>query len=78
MRGSILYPKVQSNETHLEKLISSIPIPYYLGWALFSFAFLLISFIILLLFEKTFRYVDAFLILSVIIALEGTIIRSML
>jgi hypothetical protein len=74
MRGSILYPKVQSNETHLEKLISSIPIPYYLGWALFSFAFLLISFIILLLFEKTFRYVDAFLILSVIIALEGTII----
>jgi len=55
-------------------LISLIPIPYYLGWSLFSFAFLLISSLILMLFEKTFRYVDAFLIISVIIALEGTII----
>jgi len=55
-------------------LISLIPIPYYLGWSLFSFAFLLISSLILMLFEKTFHYVDAFLIISVIIALEGTII----
>lgn len=70
MHCSIFDPKGQSNKTHLEKLISTIPIPYYLGWSLFSFAFLLIS----LLFEKTFRYVDAFLIISVIIALEGTII----
>ncbi|MGB5100599.1 MAG: hypothetical protein WBN94_08390, partial [Methanothrix sp.] len=30
--------------------------------------------LILMLFEKTFRYLDAFLIISVIIALEGTII----
>lgn len=74
MNYSILDPKCQSNKTHLEKLISSIPAPYYLGWSILSFAFLLISALILMLFEKTFRYLDAFLIISVIIALEGTVI----
>jgi hypothetical protein len=74
MHCSVLDPKRQSNKTHLDRLISTIPIPYYLGWALFSFAFLLISSLVLMLFEKTSIYVDAFLIISVIIALEGTII----
>jgi hypothetical protein len=74
MNYSTLDPKYQSNKTHLEKLISTIPVPYYQGWALLSLAFLLISALILMLFEKTFRYLDAFLIISVIIASEGTII----
>ncbi|MDD1750992.1 MAG: hypothetical protein LUO89_14090 [Methanothrix sp.] len=74
MHSSILDPKGKSNKTHLEKLISLIPIPYYLGWFFFSFVFILVSSLISLLFEKAFRYVDAFLIISVIIALEGTII----
>ncbi len=74
MHSSILDPKGKSNETHLDRLISLIPLPYYLGWFFFSFAFILVSSLILLLFEKTFRYIDAFLIISVIIALEGTII----
>ncbi len=74
MNYSILDPKGQSNKTHIEMLVSSIPIPYYLGWPLVSFALLLISTLILMLFEKTFQHIEAFLIISVIIALEGTII----
>jgi hypothetical protein len=74
MQCGISDQNVQSNKTHLEKLISTIPIPYYIGWSLFSFAFLLISYIILMLLENGLAYFDAFLIISIIIALEGTII----
>ncbi len=67
-----LAPKEQSKKTHLEKLISLIPVPYYLGWSLFAAAFLSISYLVLMLFERSFRYIDAFLVISVVIALEGT------
>lgn len=70
-----LAPKEQSKKTHLEKLISLIPVPYYLGWSLFAAAFLSISYLVLMLFEKSFRYIDVFWIISVIIALEGTAIN---
>ena len=67
-------PKERSKKIHLEKIISPIPVPYYLGWPLFAVAFLLISYLILMLFEKSFLHIDAFLITSAIIALEGTAI----
>lgn len=72
---SHLTPKKQSKKTHLEKLISLIPVPYYLGWPLFAAAFLSISYLVLMLFEKSFRYIDIFWIVSAIIALEGTAIN---
>jgi hypothetical protein len=67
-------PNEPSNETHLVKLISLIPVPYYLGWPLVSLVFLLISSIILVLFEDKMMHIDAFFIVSAIIAMEGTII----
>lgn len=62
------------NQMHLVRLISMIPGPYYLGWALISTAVLLVSFLILLRFEKSLLYLDLFGIISIIIAMEGLII----
>lgn len=70
----LLAPRERPKKTHIEKLISPIPVPYYLGWALFAIAFLSISYLILMVFEESSRYFAAFLIISVIIALEGTAI----
>lgn len=64
----------RSNKILIEKLISPIPVPYYLGWPLFAAAMLSLSYLILMLFEKSLRNMDALLIISVIIALEGTAI----
>jgi len=63
-----------NNQMHLVRLISMIPGPYYLGWALISTAVLLVSFLILLRFEKSLLYLDLFGIISIIIAMEGLII----
>lgn len=62
-------------ETHLEKFISLIPAPYYFGWPLFAAAFLSISCLALMLFEKSFMYIDCFLIVSAIIGLQGIAIN---
>lgn len=62
-------------ETHLEKFISVIPVPYYLGWLLYAMVFFSISCLVLMLFEKSFRYIDGFLIISAIISLQGTAIN---
>lgn len=62
------------NQMHLVRLISIIPGPYYLGWALISTAILLVSFLILLWVEKSLLYLDVFCIISIIIAMEGLII----
>ena len=67
-------PNGQSNETHLVKLISLIPVPYYQGWSLVSLIFLVISSVLLVLSEDKMMHIDAFFIVSVIIALEGAII----
>jgi hypothetical protein len=68
-------PKVQSKKTHIEKFISLIPVPYYLGWFLLAFAFLLISYLALLQYEKSLRNIDVYFVISVIIALEGIAIN---
>lgn len=70
----LLAPGERPKKTHIEKLISPIPVPYYLGWVLFATTFLSISYLILMLFEESLRYFAAFLIIAVIIALEGTAI----
>jgi len=62
------------NQMNLVRLISMIPGPYYLGWALISTAVLLVSFLMLLWFEKSLLYLDLFGIISIIIAMEGLII----
>ena len=59
----------------MEKFVSSIPVPYYLGWLLYAAAFFSISCLVLMLFEKSLRYIDGFLIISVIIGLQGTAIN---
>ncbi len=64
----------QSKITHIEKLVSLIPVPYYLGWILLAAAFFSISYLVLRMFEESSTYIGAFLIISVIIALEGTAI----
>lgn len=66
--------KGQSKITHLEKLVSLIPVPYYMGWILLAAAFFSISYLVLRMFEESFTYIGAFLIISAIIALEGTAI----
>lgn len=57
--------------TYLERVVSRIPVPYYLGWQLIALAFLAVSFICLALFEGSIEHIDFFLILSAIIAVEG-------
>jgi hypothetical protein len=59
----------------LEKFISLIPAPYYLGWLLLAAAFFSISCLVLMLFEKSLVYIDGFLIISAIIGLQGTAIN---
>jgi len=60
---------------HLERFISLIPVPYYLGWSLFAAAFLSISCLVLLAFEKSLSQIEVFPIVSAIIVLEGTAIN---
>jgi hypothetical protein len=60
--------KGQSRSTHLEKLIALIPVPYYLGWLLLAAAFFSISYLVLMLFEKSFTYIGAFLLISAVIS----------
>jgi hypothetical protein len=67
--------KGRSRKTHLEKLISLIPAPYYYGWLIFASAFFAISCVVLVLVEGSIRYIDVFLIISIIVALEGTAIN---
>jgi hypothetical protein len=62
-------------ETHLEKFVSLIPAPYYFGWLLYAAAFFSISCLALMLFEKSLMNIDGFLIISVIISLQGTAIN---
>jgi hypothetical protein len=59
----------------LEKFISLIPAPYYLGWLLLAAAFFSISCLVLMLFEKSLMNIDGFLIISAIIGLQGTAIN---
>ncbi len=61
----------QSRKTHIEKFISLIPVPYYLGWLLLASSFLLIPYLALLQYEESLTYIDVYFIISVIIALEG-------
>ena len=59
---------------HLHRLISLIPVSYPLGWTLLAAAFLAASFLILWLIEGSLLHLDATVMISVIIALEGMII----
>jgi len=68
-------PKARSKKMHLEKIISLIPVPYYFGWPSFAAAFLAISCLVLMQFETSMEYIGIFIIISVIIALEGTAIN---
>jgi len=57
--------------SHIERLISLIPVPYYWGWPFLALVFLAISYLCLVLLEGSIEHLDFFLILSVIIAVEG-------
>jgi len=62
------------NQMHLVRLTSMIPGPYYTAWPLISAAIFLVSLFILLRFERSLMYLDAFCIISAITAMEGMII----
>jgi hypothetical protein len=65
----------RSRKTHLERLISLIPVPYYFGWLIIASVFLAASCVVLVQFEGSLRHIDAFLIISIIVALEGAAIN---
>lgn len=52
----------------------AIPLPYYLGWLLIAAVFFCLSILALAAMDESFDFIGAFLILSIIIALEGTAI----
>jgi hypothetical protein len=59
------------NKTHLEWIVSLVPLPYYWVWSIFGLGFFLISLIILYFFEEYFTFIHVFLVLSVLIAWQG-------
>jgi hypothetical protein len=61
---------MNSHETHLERTISAIPLPYYWAGAFVGVILFLISVIILTFFENSFEYIISFFILSTLIALQ--------
>ena len=61
---------MNSHETHLERIISVIPLPYYWAGTFAGEVLFLISVIILTFFEKSFEYIISFFILSTLIALQ--------
>lgn len=61
---------MNSHETHLERIISAIPLPYYWAGAFIAVVLFLSSVIILTFFEKSFEYIISFFILSTLIALQ--------
>jgi hypothetical protein len=64
----------QSNDTHLVRLISLFPLSYCLAWPILSLILFLVSAVVLMHQERTMFYLDAFLVVTIIIALEGAII----
>jgi len=58
-------------ETHLERIISLIPLDYYWTWTILGLMFLVASILISLFFERSLIHLPAFLILSLLFALEG-------
>jgi len=70
-----LASKRDFKRTYLERIVSLIPVPYYWGWQLIALAFLAVSSICLTLFEGSIEHLDFFLILSAIIAMEGSAIN---
>jgi hypothetical protein len=64
--------KVQ--KTHLERITSAIPLPYYWSWSIISGIFFLISFAAILFLEKSFDYAVSILLLSVLLFQQPVII----
>lgn len=64
----------QFKRTHLERLISLIPVPYYWGWFVLAFVFMAVSYFCLASFDGSLEHIEFFLILSAIIAVEGSAI----
>jgi len=56
----------KDHKTHLERVLSIVPFPYYLAWAIFGCASSLISFTMFLIFERSYAFIWVFLVLSVL------------
>ncbi len=59
------------NRTHLERIASIIPIPYYWAWSIFGLGFFLISLSSLYFFRESFALIYVFLVLSILITWQG-------
>jgi len=62
------------HETHIERVISLVPLNYYWTWAILGLMILLVSILISLIIERSLTHLPAFLILTILLALEGIVI----
>ena len=61
----------KDHETHLEKVSSIIPFPYYWAWTIFGSVSSIISFTCLLIFERSYNFIWVFLVLSALTAWQS-------
>ncbi|MBN1235017.1 MAG: hypothetical protein JW999_03095 [Methanotrichaceae archaeon] len=61
----------KDHNTHLERALSIIPFPYYWAWAIFGGVSSLISFTIMLFFERSYTFIWVFLVLSALTAWQS-------
>ncbi|MCX6676399.1 MAG: hypothetical protein NTU95_00450 [Methanothrix sp.] len=61
----------QDHETHLERASSIIPFPYYWAWTIFGGVSSIISFAVLLFFERSYAFIWVFLVLSALTAWQS-------
>jgi hypothetical protein len=62
-------------KTHMERIASAIPLPYFWGWGIISGAFLLISLAAVLFLERSFANTVPFLLLSILIFQQSVMIQ---
>ena len=61
----------KDRKMHLERILCIISVPYYCGGIILGGASFLISFAILLFFEKSYQLIWVFLMLSALISLQS-------
>ena len=67
-------PRVEASgihRTHLERIISLIPLSYFWAWAVVGAVLFLISVYILLFIERSGAFISVFLVLSILVAWQG-------
>ena len=69
-----MWGEMSSNKTHLERFASIVPLPYYGSYLAVGAMLFLITFVIIMIFEKTNQHYAPFFILSILISFQCTVI----